>query len=87
MIRIQIQLEEGQASALRRLAAEQGVSVAALIRQGVDAQLRSQANRSGAAHLERLKVRLQRFDSKVTDLGEGHDRYLGEAFAADGDVR
>ena len=87
MISIRIQLEERQVSALRRLAAEQGVPVAALIRQAVDAQLRSQARGPVARHLDRLKARLERFDGNLTDLGEAHDRYLQETFAADGDVR
>jgi hypothetical protein len=36
MVRMQIQLDEEQARALKAAAAERGVSVAALIRQGIE---------------------------------------------------
>ncbi len=77
MIRTQIQLTEEQAQALRRLAAERGVSIAELVRQAVDRVL---ADRPEAALRARLVASLGGFHSGRSDISEEHDRYLAEAF-------
>lgn len=74
MQRTVIQLEEQQGRALRRLAAERGVSVAALIREAVDAFL---ARSSDAARWERA-LRAPTYASGASDVSEEHDRYLAE---------
>ena len=80
MIRTKIQLSEKQAKALKDLAARRQVSVAKLIRQAVDEQLRA----SGAIDPETRKRRAQavvgRFHSSRSDLSVAHNRYLAEAF-------
>ena len=80
MFRTQIQLTEEQSSALKQLAAREGVSVSELIRASVDILLRS----SGFINLEeRRKKALDaagRLRNGPEDLSTNHDRYLTEAF-------
>ena len=87
MIRVQIQLRRAQALALRKMAAEQRVSIAELIRRALDQTLNARAPLSGRRHMERLRTRMERFDPGIKDLAERHDHDLAEAFADDGDVR
>ncbi len=86
MVRLQVQLTESQIQALKKMSAEQGVSISELIRRGVDRQLSSQAA-SRRDHLDRLKERVQQFDSGIKDLAQEHDRYLAEAYDHHGDLR
>lgn len=77
MKRTQIQLDEHKAEALRRLAADRGVSVAELIRRAVDRVL------AEGDHEERVRRALAvvgKFSSGVRDAGVEHDRELAEAF-------
>ncbi|MBI4728918.1 MAG: ribbon-helix-helix protein, CopG family [Acidobacteria bacterium] len=72
MIRSVIQLKEEQARALKRLAAERGVSVAALVREAVDEVL------SRAASRWKRALSIPTFASGRSDVSGQHDRYLGE---------
>lgn len=78
MIRTQIQLTEEQAAALKSIAAEQGSSVAGLVRESVDAFIKN----TGAVTPEERKRRalsiVGRYSSGIRDLGREHDRYLAE---------
>lgn len=80
MIRTQIQLTEEQSKALKRLSAQRDVSVAELIRQGIDLYLRS----CGAVSQEERRQRAIRaagqFRSDQADLSEKHDAYLAEVY-------
>jgi hypothetical protein len=80
MIRTQIQLSEQQAQALRDLAARRKVSVAELIRQAVDEQLRSARTVDRQERKRRALAIVGRFHSGQSDLSVEHDRYLAEAF-------
>ena len=80
MVRTQIQLTEQQARELKELAAAKEQSMAELIRQSVDAFLRSRAHRSRQDRKRRALAAVGRFRSDVTDLSVNHDRYLSEAF-------
>ena len=80
MVRTQIQLTEDQAKALKELAALQERSMAELIRQSVDAFLRSSAHRSCQEKKRRALGAVGRFRSGVSDLSANYDRYLSEAF-------
>ncbi len=77
MIRTQIQLTEAQAVALKRLSARTGLSMAELIRRGVDRVLEN-----GAVDRDELWRRsiaaLGKFHSGQTDLAENHDLYAFE---------
>ena len=80
MVRTQIQLTEEQARALRRLAAAQHLSVAKLIRQGVDILLQSRKSVDGEEKKKRAIAALGRFRSGSRDVSKNHDKHLGEAF-------
>jgi hypothetical protein len=81
MVRTQIQLTEHQAISLKRLADEEGVSMAALVRLGVDRLLRERGAPIDAEKRRRALAVTGRFRSGLDDLAENHDRYLAEDFA------
>lgn len=82
MIRTQIQLEERQADVLKRLAAEEEVSVAELIRRSINSYLAAIPPKASREERKERAIRAAgRFRSGVSDLGERHDRYLEEAFS------
>jgi predicted DNA-binding protein len=80
MIRTQIQLTEEQADRLKRLASIKGVSVAELIRQGVDVLLRSTVNISPEEQRQRAIAVAGRFHSGQSDLSTNHDNNLAEIY-------
>lgn len=80
MVRTQIQLTEDQARALKRLAAERRVSMATLIREGVDRVLQASAAPTWEERKRRAVAVVGKYDSGVSDLSTDHDRYLDEAF-------
>ncbi|HZS91888.1 MAG TPA: CopG family transcriptional regulator [Chloroflexota bacterium] len=77
MIRTQIQLTEEQAQALRDLAARRGVSLAELVRQGVERILAESERREKR---QRALAVLGRFDAGPSDVATNHDRYLAEDY-------
>ena len=79
MIRTQIQLTEEQARELKRIAAERGISVAALIREAVE---RTVSVDSGPARWRRALAVVGRFGSGKKDISGDHDRYLAGDFAS-----
>ena len=82
MIRTQIQLKEEQVRVLKKLAAARGVSMAELIRQSVDALIRSSTG-IGISDEERRRRAIAaagRFRSGWSDVSSDHDRHLVEAF-------
>ena len=81
MVRTQIQLSEEQRTKLRKIAAEQGVSIAELIRQGVDRILEAYGRPERGEVLERAAAAAGRFRSGETDVATDHDRYLHRAFS------
>ena len=80
MVRTQIQLSEKQAKALKKLAARRNVSVAELIRQAVDEELRAAGGIDRDERKRRALAAAGRFHSGLTDLSTEHDHYLAEAF-------
>lgn len=78
IVRTQIQLTPEQAARLKRRAAERGMSMAALIREAVDAL-------GEAAPLEERRRRalsaIGRFSSQPNEAGEEHDAELEQAYA------
>ena len=79
MVRTQVQLTEAQVAALKRLAVERGVSIAALIRDAVDRTLED--GDMAVRHRRALAV-VGKFPSKsgASDVSENHDRYLVDAY-------
>ena len=77
MIRTQVQLTEAQARALRRVAAERGMSIAAVMRELVDEGLRSPAS----ARTARARGAIGLFASGSNTVSRDHDRELDRAYS------
>lgn len=80
MVRTQIQLTEEQVAVLKRLAAAQHVSMAEIIRKGVDLIARTGFVPEPGTRLRRAAAAAGRFHSGCSDLAEEHDRYLAEVY-------
>jgi hypothetical protein len=76
VIRVQIQLSAEQLDALRRLGVADGRSVSDLVREGVDALLRSRPVSDRRKLRERALLAVGRYRSGVPELARDHDRYL-----------
>jgi 16S rRNA U516 pseudouridylate synthase RsuA-like enzyme len=81
MVRTQIQLSEEQKRKLKRIAAERGVSVAELIRRGVNMILEADRRPDREEMLRRAAAAAGRFRSSKKDISVDHDRYLDQAFS------
>ena len=81
MVRTQIQLTEGQARRVRRLAEEQGVSMAEVIRRCLDQVLKS-GEPDRAALYSRAEAVVGQFEDGcgASDLARKHDDYLATSF-------
>jgi hypothetical protein len=73
---IQVYLRQDQLEPLRAEATRRGVSVAELVRQGVDRLLEE-----APVEEDPLWKIVGIMDSHVGDLAENHDRYLTEVYA------
>jgi hypothetical protein len=80
MVRTQIQLTEKQAAALKRLAAKKRVSMAELIRVGVNNLLHSVETVSLEERRQRAIAIAGRFRSGRSDLSTKHDEHLAEIY-------
>jgi len=80
MVRTQIQLPEQQVTLLKRLAAQQHVSMAELIRRAVDLFTLSPDATNIMERRKRAIAAVGRFHSGRGDLASRHDDYLAEAF-------
>lgn len=78
MIRTQIQLEEKQYRDLQELAHAQDISMAELVRRGVDLAL-AQAERT--RRWKRATSLIGAFDSGVADVAEKHDQYFVDSIS------
>lgn len=77
MIRTQMQLREDQVRALKRKAAERGVSMAQVIRDAIDQSLDRDDE---DVKWERAFSVVGKFRSGLSDVSERHDDYLAEAY-------
>lgn len=77
MIRTQVQLTEKQAEALRRIARRRGVSLAAVVRDAVEATI--QAGERDRAW-QRALAAVGSVRGGRGDVAEEHDRYLADAY-------
>ncbi len=80
MIRTQIQLTDDQAKALKKLASSRHLSIAELIRQGVDAMLRSSVTLDLEEKRKRALEAAGKYASGRQDVSARHDEHLAEAF-------
>lgn len=78
MVRTQVQLTKEQVAELKRLAAERGVSVAELVREGVEAVIKASRGMSWEER-KRRALAVRSFHSDVPDLSIRHDDYLVES--------
>jgi len=83
MVKTQVQLPEDDLAALRRLAAEEGVSVSELVRRGVKQVLASQGKPTREELWQRASAVAGKFHSGKSDIARRHDDYLAEAYADD----
>jgi predicted metal-binding transcription factor (methanogenesis marker protein 9) len=83
MIRTQIQLTEEQYKFLKEKSAEYNVSMAELIRQGVDMLAERETKPSREELIRRAKavVGIARDIDGATDVSINHDHYLAEIYA------
>jgi plasmid stability protein len=79
MIRTQIQLTEDQARQLKRIAAERGISVSAVVREAVE---KAVAVDDVPAKRERALAAVGKFRSGKKDISTDHDRFLSEDFTS-----
>jgi len=79
MVKTQVQLPREDLEALRRDAAEEGVSVSELVRRAVKDLLESKQKPTQRELMERALSVAGKYHSGVPDLGERHDYYLAEA--------
>ena len=81
MVRTQIQLTDAQARRVRRLAEEQGVSMAEFIRRCLDQALESDEPDRSVLY-ERAEAVVGRYEdpSGAHDLAQRHDDYLATSF-------
>lgn len=77
MIRTQVQLTKEQAKALKQLAARRGVSMAELVREGVDRVLDTD---DYEVRWRRALSVIGKFRGDGANVSEEHDKYLEEAY-------
>jgi len=80
MIRMQAQLTDDQARRLKTLAAEEGVSVAELLRRGAEHVLSAGAGDNPEARRLRALRAVGRFRDDRSDIARDHDAALDAAF-------
>jgi len=80
MIRTQVQLTEKQAELLKRLAAQKDVSMAEVIRQGIDTLFKEDLGPVTEERKKRALGVVGKFRSGGPDISEQHDEYLAEAY-------
>jgi predicted DNA-binding protein len=80
MVRTQVQLTHEQMTALRKLSASSGRSMADLIREALDLLLSNGSRRSDEELRRRALNAAGRFRSGSRDISSQHDRYLEEAY-------
>jgi len=80
VVRTQIQLTEEQSLILKKIASQRNISMAELIRQGIDYYIRTCGVISQEERRQRAIKAAGRFHSGKTDLSEKHDAYLSEVY-------
>ena len=81
MVRMQVQFTEEQSQRLRRVAQSKGVSVAAIVRDAVDAALTGRDEQREA--WERALAVMGTFSSGGGSVADDHDEWFAEAIEAD----
>jgi len=82
MVRTQVQLTKEQAETLKKIASQEDISVAEVIRRSIDATIRTSSGCSQAERWRRAVAVSGRFRSDRTDVSTHHDAYLAEAYTS-----
>jgi Arc/MetJ-type ribon-helix-helix transcriptional regulator len=80
MIRTQIQLTREQFEAVKRMAASRNLSSAEVIRQAIEAMLKSRSGLDEEYKRSRALRAAGTFRSGRHDISKNHDAYLAEAY-------
>ena len=80
MIRMQIQLTESQAKAVKRAAMEEGTSVAEVIRRAVERMAGERPKMNAQERARRAIEIAGKFRSGKKGVSQKHDEYLAEAY-------
>jgi predicted DNA-binding protein len=80
MVRTQIQLTEEQAERLKAAAVRRGVSMAELVRQGIEIILQQGSEKSPDELYRKAALAAGRYRSGRNDVASRHDEYLSEGF-------
>ena len=80
MVRTQIQLAEEDLARLRKVAAEEGVSVSEVVRRGIRQVLGAAQTRSRDELARRALGAAGKFRSGKHDIARRHDEYLSEEY-------
>jgi len=80
MIRTQIQLTETQVSKIKKVAMDQRISVAEVIRRAVENMVQSNAKMSIPERAKRAIEIAGKFRSGKKNISTKHDEYLAEAY-------
>ena len=83
MVRTQIQITAEQSRRLKQTAARRNVSIAQLIRQGIELVLAGEMEPSPEDRVARAKGVVGRFRSGLHDVSRRHDEYLDSAYSTD----
>jgi Arc/MetJ-type ribon-helix-helix transcriptional regulator len=81
VVKTQVQLPEEDLAVLRRLAAEERVSVSELVRRAVAQLLSARRSPTREELWERARRVVGKYRSKERDIAQRHDDYLAEDFA------
>lgn len=80
MVRTQIQLTREQFEAVKRMAASRNLSSAEVIRQAIEAMLKSRGGLEEGQKRSRAFKAVGAFGSGMHDVSKKHDAYLAEAY-------
>ena len=80
MVRTQIQLTETQARNIKRVARDQGTSIAEIIRRAVENMVQASPRVSSQERVRRAIEIVGKFRSGKRNVSQKHDKYLAEAY-------
>jgi hypothetical protein len=80
MIRTQIQLTETQARTIKKVAMDQGTSIAEIIRRAVENMIQASPKVSSQERVRRAVEIVGKFGSGKRNVSQKHDKYLAEAY-------
>ena len=80
MVRTQIQLTETQARNIKRVARDQGTSIAEIIRCAVENMVQASPRISSQERVRRAVEIVGKFGSGKRNVSQKHDKYLAEAY-------